>query len=161
MPIDAKASIDSSIDMGGGSSPSPFLGGVLNFWEPGDILTGLKGVLLVVPDVLTELGLAMLNPFTVGGGVANLLADSEILLPMSAKNCSSFSSVVISLFEEPRLLDQGDATNCSRPGEVFIEGVCKAAAGARYKDGEAGDLDWVLNEWILLPPLVFGLSLLI
>ena len=103
------------MDIGGGRSPSLFLGEVLNFWEPGDILTGLNGVLLVVPELLAEvaivLGLAILKPLMVGGGVAHLPANSKILSSTSAKNCSSSSSVVIPLAEEARLLDQGVATN--------------------------------------------------
>lgn len=101
MPKFLKASMDSSMDIGGGRSPSPILGGVVNFWEPGDILTGLKGVLLVTPGVLaglaTVLGLAMPKPPMVGGGVAYLPADSLIFSSTSAKNCSSCSSVLISL----------------------------------------------------------------
>lgn len=107
--------------MGGGRSPSPFLGEVLNFWEPGDILTGLNGVLLVVPEVLAELetvfGLAMRKPLIVGGGVASFPADSVIFSSISAKNFSSFSSDVISFPEEARLFDQGVESIESTPGE--------------------------------------------
>lgn len=102
------------MDMGGGRSPSPFFGGVLNFCDPGDILTGLRGVLLVVPDVLVGvvmvLGLAKPNPAMVGGGVAILPADSENLSSTSAKNCSSCATDDISLAEDDRLCDQGVET---------------------------------------------------
>lgn len=87
--------------MGGGRSPSPFFGGVLKFLEPGDIRTGLKGVLLVV---LLELGLEIPNPGIVGGGVVILPADIENFSSKSARNVSSCFSVEI---EEDRLLDQG------------------------------------------------------
>lgn len=122
MPKCIKASVASSMDIGGGRSPSPFFGGVLNFWEPGDILTGLNGVLLVVPEVLAELatvfGLTMPKPLMVGGGVASFPADSVIFSSTSAKNCSSFSSDVISFPEEGRLFDQGVETIESIPGEL-------------------------------------------
>ena len=102
------------MDIGGGNSPSPFFGGVVNFWEPGDILTGLKGVLLLVPDVLAELatvaGLAMPKPLTVGGGVVSFPADSLIFSSTSVKNCSSCSSVIISLAWAGLLPDQGVET---------------------------------------------------
>lgn len=125
IPRFPNASVDSSIDIGGGRSPSPLFGGVENFWEPGDILTGLRGVLLGVPEVLVELGrllgLTTPNPLMVGGGVANLLADSVILSSTSARNLSSCSSVAISFWKVALLFDQGVATN-SPPGEDWIEG---------------------------------------
>lgn len=117
MPKRSYALIDSSMDIGGGSSPSPFFGGVLNFWEPGDILTGLNGVLLVVPDVLAELGLVTPKPLIVGGGVASFPADCVIFSSTSAKNCSNFSSDINSL-PGVRLLDQGEETTESTPGEL-------------------------------------------
>ena len=99
------------MDIGGGRSPSPFLGGVLNFWEAGDILTGLSGVILVVPEVLAELatvfGLTIPKPGTVGGGVESFPADSMILSSTSARKFSSSSFDVILFAEEDRLLDQG------------------------------------------------------
>lgn len=153
------------MDIGGGNSPSPFLGGVLNFWEPGDILTGLKGVLLVVPDVLAEvvmvLGLVTPKPLMVGGGVVNFAADSVILSSTSAKNCSSFSSDVICL-AEARLLDQGVETTESSPGELCTEDIGEADPGTRYKaDEEFGDLEGLLIERIIFPPLELDLSVLI
>ena len=109
------------MDIGAGNLPSPFLGGVLNFCEPGDILTGLSGVRLAVPEVLAEpvtvLGLTMPKPGTVGGGVDIFPADSLILSSTSAKNLSSFSSAVILVTEEACLLDQGLETAESTPAE--------------------------------------------
>ena len=165
MPKCSNAIIDSSIDIGGGSSPSPFLGGVLNFWELGDILTGLNGVLLVVPDVLAEVlmlfGLATPKPLMVGGGVANFAADSVIFSSTSAKNCSSFSSDVISMVDT-RLLDQGEDATESNPGEFCTEDKGETDPGTRYKeDEEIGVLEGLLVGRILLPPLEFNLSALI
>lgn len=165
MPKCSKAVTDSSMDIGGGSSPSPFLGGVLNFWETGDILTGLNGVLLVVPDVLAEelmvFGLATPKPLMVGGGVANFAADSVILSSTSAKNSSSFSSDVNS-FVETRVFDQGEETTESKPGELCTEDKGEMDPGTRYKeDEELGDLDGLLIGRILFPPLEFNLSALL
>lgn len=153
------------MDIGGGSSPSPFLGGVLNFWEPGDILTVLNGVLLVVPDVLADvlmvLGLVTPKLLMVGGGVANFAADSVIFSSTSAKNCSSFSSEVIS-FADNRLLDQGVETTESKPGEFCTEDKGDADPGTRYKeDEEFGDLEGLVIGRILFPPLAFNFSALI
>lgn len=84
--------------------------------------TGLKGVLLVV---LLELGLDILNPVVVGGGVVILPADMENFSSKSAKNDSSCCSVDISLVEDDRLLDHGVETCCSMPGGVFMFGDCE------------------------------------
>lgn len=147
------------MDIGGGSSPSPFFGGVLNFWEPGDILTGLNGVLLVVPDVLAELGLVTPKPLMVGGGVASFPADSVIFSSTSAKNCSNCSSDIISLVEA-RLLDQGVERTESTPGEFWTEDNGETPPDTRYKeDEEPGDLEVLLIDPILVPPLVFDLSM--
>jgi len=73
-----------------------------------------NGVLLVVLEVLAELatvfGLTMPKPLMVGGGVASFPADSVIFLSTSTKNCSSFSSDVISFPKEALLFDQGVET---------------------------------------------------
>lgn len=143
------------MDIGDGSSPSRFLGGVLNFCEPGDILTGLNGVLLVVPDVLAEvvmvLGLEIPKPLMVGGGVANFAAVSAIFSSTSSNNCFSFSSDVISL-AEPRFFDHGVETIESNPPDEFcIEDIGEREQGNRYKEGEVGDLEGLLVGYILFP----------
>lgn len=112
--------------MGGGSSPSPFFGGVVYFWwEPGDILTGLKGVLLVAPEAVAEVatdpGLAIPKPRMVGDGVTAFIADSVIFSSTSARNCSSIASVCIP-FALPELCRDhgvaGEAAYC----ESEVEG---------------------------------------
>lgn len=146
--------------MGGGNSPSPFLGGVVNFWEPGDILTGLRGVLLVVPELLagvaTLLGLAMTKPPMVGGGVAIFPADSVIFSSTSAKNSSSFSSDEISL--DDGFPDHGLET--TEAGECRAEGKGEMEPGTRYSGEEATEgLDGVLRGLDLLPPLALNCSM--
>lgn len=107
------------------------------------------------------LGLVTPKPLMVGGGVVNFTADSVIFSSTSAKNCSSFSSEVTSL-AEVRLLDQGVEITESSPGEFCTEDRGEADPGTRYKeDVEFGDLDGLLIECILFPPLELDLPAVI
>lgn len=136
----------------------------MNFCELGDILTGLKGVLLVVPEVLAEvatvLGLVIPTLPTVGGGVANFPADSVNFSSTSVRNRSKSSSDVISFREDTRLLDHGVHTTESRPDELWAEGSGEATPETRYKeDAEPGDVEGVAKDCILPPLAEFDLSM--